>query len=256
MASVFGARSLRPAGRTRGARRPRQGARPSLRRVQPADLRRLLHCYRPPQDQPGVRRSQGDSGGGRRLVVIVEKSSELRDRKHTSRALVRAGHDQSGVVSGAAATAAHERSKKARVQERHRVQVDTNAADASLESGVDAPCHLGGGGDVVLARQTDGHASAVSLSISHCAPPRSEGPRPPADSAGEHRRPEFAVPFRIAEWCSARTRGLGVDKTKGVRASPASDSMSARPMTARQLPKASTRGDCCVAVRGTQRSVE
>jgi hypothetical protein len=85
------------------------------------------------------------TGGGRRLVVIVKKRSELRDRKDTSRALLRAGHDKSGVVSGAAVAAAHERSKNACVEESHRLQVDTDAIGATLESGVDALSYLGGG---------------------------------------------------------------------------------------------------------------
>lgn len=110
------------------------------------------------------------SGVTRRLAVIVEKSSELRECKHTSGALVRAGHDKSGIVSGAAAAAAHERSKNARVEKGHRVQVDTDAIGATAESLVDALGHLRGGGDVVLARQTDGHPPAVSLQMSHCTP--------------------------------------------------------------------------------------
>ena len=142
------------------------------RRVQSPDLRGLLHRHRPPQDQLGGPFSTVDRGSGvtRRLAVIVKKSSELRDCKHTSGALVRAGHDKSGVVSGAAVAAAHDRSKNARVEKGHRVQVDTDPIGATPESLVDALSHLRGGGDVVFARQTDCHPPAVSLQMSHCTP--------------------------------------------------------------------------------------
>jgi hypothetical protein len=102
------------------------------------------------------------AGGGRRLVVVVKKRSELRDRKDTSRALLRAGHDKSGVVIGAAAAATHERSKNACVEEGHRLQVHTDARGATLESGLDALTYLRGGGEIVFASQSDRHVPWLS----------------------------------------------------------------------------------------------
>ena len=177
-------------------------------------------------------------GGGRRLGVIVKKSSELRDCKHTSRALVRAGHDKSGVVRGAAAAAAHERSKNARVEEANRVQVDADAIGATLESGVDALSHLRGGGDVVFARQPDGHPPAVSLQISHCATTCPDGPRHRADPMGSTGAQISRRRCGSLGGICARALGSASPRGTDVSASPSSDSMSVGPVPARRLPKA------------------
>ena len=100
----------------------------------------------------------------------MKKHSEPRDGEHATGALVRAGHHEAGAVSDAAAATAHQRSENACIEERDRVQVETNAAGTGPEGCVDALIHLMGGGDVVLALETDGHEPAVSLPAGHLAP--------------------------------------------------------------------------------------